>query len=107
MSTELEEVPMRIVVALDVHRRQITYKTLNRESGEVWRGRIAPATRGAVREWLEQFAGCEAEFALEGDDRLAFRGRGDRAGRPPGASRRSGRDGGQAGTEAAGEDRQR
>src|SRR6266511_1749836 len=66
MSTELEEVPMRIVVALDVHRRQITYKTLNRESGEVWRGRIAPATRGAVREWLEQFAGCEAEFALEG-----------------------------------------
>jgi hypothetical protein len=33
MSTELEEVPMRIVVALDVHRRQITYKTLDRESG--------------------------------------------------------------------------
>src|SRR5881392_1444618 len=66
MSTELEEVPMRIVVALDVHRRQITYKTLDRESGEVRRGRIVPATRGAVREWLEQFAGCEAEFALEG-----------------------------------------
>jgi hypothetical protein len=35
MSTELEEVPMAIVVALDVHRRQITYKTLDRESGEV------------------------------------------------------------------------
>jgi transposase len=66
MSTELEEVPMRIVVALDVHRRQITYKTLDRESGQVWRGRIAPATRGAVRDWLEQFAGCKAEFALEG-----------------------------------------
>src|SRR5216110_3385644 len=66
MSTELEEVPMRIVVALDVHRRQITFKTLDRESGEVRRGRIVPATRGAVREWLEQFAGCEAEFALEG-----------------------------------------
>src|SRR5713226_5300481 len=66
MSTELEEVPMRIVVALDVHRRQITYKTLDRESGEVRRGRIVPATRGAVREWLEQFAGCEVEFALEG-----------------------------------------
>ena len=57
---------MRIVVALDVHRRQITYKTLDRESGQVWRGRIAPATRGAVRDWLEQFAGCKAEFALEG-----------------------------------------
>jgi len=66
MSTELEEVPMAIVVALDVHRRQITYKTLDRESGEVRRGRIVPATRGAVREWLEQFAGCGAEFALEG-----------------------------------------
>jgi transposase len=57
---------MTIVVALDVHRRQITYKTLDRESGEVRRGRIVPATRGAVREWLEQFAACEAEFALEG-----------------------------------------
>ncbi len=57
---------MAIVVALDVHRRQITYKTLDRESGEVRRGRIVPATRGAVREWLEQFAGCGAEFALEG-----------------------------------------
>src|SRR6266498_5041375 len=66
MSTELEEVPMTIVVALDVHRRQITYKTLDRESGEVRRGRIVPATRVAVREWLEQFAACEAEFALEG-----------------------------------------
>src|SRR6266545_7233117 len=66
MSTELEEVPMTIVVALDVHRRQITYTTLDRESGEVRRGRIVPATRGAVREWLEQFAGREAEFALEG-----------------------------------------
>jgi transposase len=66
LSTELEEVPMRIVVALDVHRRQIAYKTLDRESGEVRRGRIVPATRGAVRDWLERFAGCEAEFALEG-----------------------------------------
>jgi transposase len=66
LSTELEEVPMRIVVALDVHRRQITYKTLDRESGEVRRGRIVPATRAAVRDWLARFAGCEAEFALEG-----------------------------------------
>src|SRR5262245_35744206 len=48
MSTELEEVPMRLVVALDVHRRQITYKSLDRESGEVRRGRIVPATRGGA-----------------------------------------------------------
>ena len=31
---------MGIVVALDVHRRQITYKTLDRETGEVSRGRV-------------------------------------------------------------------
>src|SRR5881392_3612836 len=66
MSTELEEVPVRIVVALDVHRRQITYKTLDRESGEVSRGRIAPATRVALRKWLERFDGLAGEFVLEG-----------------------------------------
>src|SRR5712691_3634651 len=57
---------MGIVVALDVHRKQITYKTLDRETGEVKRGRIAPAARVDVRAWLARFAGCEAEFALEG-----------------------------------------
>jgi transposase len=65
-STELEEVSMGIVVALDVHRKQITYKTLDRETGEVERGRLAPAARADVREWLARFKGCEAEFALEG-----------------------------------------
>ena len=57
---------MQIVSALDVHRRQITYKTLDLASGEVRRGRVSPATRESVREWLERFAGCDAEFALEG-----------------------------------------
>src|SRR6266536_1612254 len=57
---------MGIVVALDVHRRQITYKALHRETGEVRRGRIAPAARVDVRAWLAQFAGSEVEFALEG-----------------------------------------
>src|SRR6266566_4068914 len=65
-STELEEVSMGIVVALDVHRRQITYKTLDRVTGELRRGRITPAARAEVRAWLGQFVGCEAEFALEG-----------------------------------------
>jgi transposase len=55
-----------MVVALDVHRNQITYKALDRDSGEVRRGRIAPAARAEVRAWLEQFAGREADFALEG-----------------------------------------
>ena len=57
---------MGIVVALDVHRNQITYKALDRQTGELSRGRIAPAARAEVRAWLGRFAGSEAEFALEG-----------------------------------------
>jgi transposase len=57
---------MGIVVALDVHRNQITYKLLDGDTGEVRRGRIAPAARLDVRTWLAQFAGHEVEFALEG-----------------------------------------
>src|SRR5437870_11409431 len=57
---------MGMVVALDVHRNQITYKTLDKKTGEVKRGRIAPAARSDVREWLTRFAGLDADFALEG-----------------------------------------
>ena|SRR5215472_17063770 len=57
---------MKIVVALDVHRSQITFKALDRESGELRRGRIAPATRAELRAWLSQFADGQAEFAVEG-----------------------------------------
>jgi transposase len=57
---------MGIVVALDVHRNQITYKALDRETGELSRGRISPAARAEVRAWLGQFGGCAVEFALEG-----------------------------------------
>ena len=58
---------MRIVSALDVHRRQITFKTVDLESGEVRRGRISPAARESVREWLACFEGvADVHFALEG-----------------------------------------
>ena len=57
---------MQIVSALDVHRQQITYKTIDLTSGESRRGRISPAAREPVRAWLEQFAGRDAHFALEG-----------------------------------------
>src|SRR5437870_2116083 len=50
---------MRIVVALDVHRNQITYKALDQDTGELRRGRIAPATRAEVRAWLGQFVACQ------------------------------------------------
>jgi len=56
---------MQIGSALDVHRRQITTKTLDLETGEVRRGRIRPAAREPVREWPSQFAGSDAHFALE------------------------------------------
>jgi len=57
---------MGIVVALDVHRNQITFKALERETGELRRGRIAPATRAEVRAWLTQFADHPVEVAVEG-----------------------------------------
>ena len=57
---------MQIVGALDVHRRQITFRTLELASGESRRGRISPVARDALREWLGQFDGAEAEFVLEG-----------------------------------------
>jgi transposase len=57
---------MQIVGALDVHRRQITFKTLALASGESSRGRISPAAREPLRQWLERFDGLEGEFVLEG-----------------------------------------
>ena len=57
---------MQIVGALDVHRRQITFKTLEPASGECSRGRISPAAREPLRQWLERFDGLEGEFVLEG-----------------------------------------
>src|SRR5215472_15600280 len=63
---ELEEVSMGIVVALDVHRQQVTYGALDRETGELRRGRIAPATRAQLQVWLTRFVGCEVEFVVEG-----------------------------------------
>ena len=58
---------MGMVCALDVHRRQITYAVVDVVSGEVSRGRVAPAARESVREWLARFDGVvEVDFVLEG-----------------------------------------
>src|SRR5438128_5074859 len=57
---------MQIVGALDVHRRQITFKTLALASGESSRGRISPTAREPLRQWLERFEGLAGEFVLEG-----------------------------------------
>src|SRR2546421_2551963 len=58
---------MSIVGAFDVHRRQITFDYLDTDSGQLLRGRIAPACRAVLRRWLaERFAGrTDVEFAVE------------------------------------------
>jgi len=58
---------MSIVGAFDVHRRQLTFDYLDTVTGEVKRGRVVPADRDHLRQWLARFAGQdEVHFALEG-----------------------------------------
>ena len=60
---------MDIVGGFDVHRKQITFDYLEMETGEVHRGKIRPATRQSLREWLdeftEQFCGKRIAIAVE------------------------------------------
>jgi transposase len=55
-----------MIGGLDVHREQITFDWVDRDSGEVARGRITPATRERFRDWLEELPSHEGAFALEG-----------------------------------------
>jgi transposase len=55
---------MTIVAGFDVHRAQITFDALDRETGEVHRGRIA-ATPEAVRRWAGRFPCREVHVAVE------------------------------------------
>ena len=56
---------MSIVMGLDQHRAQITAEWIETETGEVRRGRVAPADRAAVRRFVERFRGQRLEVALE------------------------------------------
>jgi transposase len=56
---------MSIVGGLDVHRNQITFDWVDHSTGEVGRGRIAPATREVFRGWLESLPAGDAAFAVE------------------------------------------
>ena len=52
---------------IDIHRAQLTFDYVDVDSGEVFRGRIAPADRERLRRWLQRFAGRSGvAFALEG-----------------------------------------
>src|SRR6266511_1018669 len=55
---------MAIVAGFDVHRNQITFDALDRETGELLRGRI-DSNRDAVAAWLDRFAGHEIDVAVE------------------------------------------
>jgi transposase len=56
---------MAIVGGIDVHRRQLTFDYCDRATGELCRGRIAPADRQGFRSWLSQLP-PGGDFALEG-----------------------------------------
>ena len=55
---------MAIVAGFDVHRAQITFDVLDRDTGEVRRGRI-PSTPEAVTAWVARFHGREIHVAVE------------------------------------------
>ena len=57
---------MAIIGGLDLHRAQITFDYLDTETGELRRGRIAPATRGSLRSWATALPAVRpAAFAVE------------------------------------------
>lgn len=60
---------MDILGGFDVHRKQITFDYMEMETGEIHRGKICPANRESLREWLqsfsEQFPEYEAAIAVE------------------------------------------
>jgi transposase len=56
---------MGMVGGLDVHRAQITFDWVEHDTGEVGRGRVAPATREQFRSWLAQLPTRERAFAVE------------------------------------------
>lgn len=58
---------MRIVGAFDIHRGQLTFEYVDNCTGELERGRIAPADRAHLRGWLARFEGVtDVHFAMEG-----------------------------------------
>jgi hypothetical protein len=56
---------MGVVVGFDIHREQITFDALDDATGELWRGRIAPADRSGVRRFLTSLPAGEIDVALE------------------------------------------
>jgi hypothetical protein len=71
---------MAIVIGFDIHREQITFDALDDVTGELRRGRIAPADAWAfVAFWARCGGTCGG--GVGGDDRLAVHRRGAGRGR--------------------------
>jgi hypothetical protein len=56
---------MAIVIGFDIHREQVTFDALDDATGEVQRGRIAPADRLTVRRFLALLPAGRVDVALE------------------------------------------
>jgi hypothetical protein len=54
-----------LVMGIDQHRAQISVEWIDTVTGEVFRARVAPADRAAVRKFLKRFVGEGLEVALE------------------------------------------
>jgi transposase len=58
---------MSIVGGLDIHRKQLTFDWVDERNGKWERGRIAPADREHLADWLTRFDGVgPVAFAMEG-----------------------------------------
>jgi hypothetical protein len=59
----------RLWSGLDIHREQVTFDALDDVTGEVRRGRIAPADRLGVRRFLSTLPAGQVDAALPDCDR--------------------------------------
>src|SRR5215217_3140257 len=64
-ASELRRHVMAIVVGFDIHREQVTFDALDDVTGEIQRGRIAPADRLAMRRFLSTLPEGPVDVALE------------------------------------------
>jgi hypothetical protein len=57
---------MTVVIGLEIHRQQVTFDALNDVTGEVQRGRIAPADRLALRRSLSELPAGQVDVRWSG-----------------------------------------
>jgi transposase len=56
-----------IVGGVDIHRKQLTFDYVEQQTGRWERGRIVPADRQHLADWLVQFESVpDVQFAIEG-----------------------------------------